>query len=215
MTLTFAAALFDMDGTLIDSTPCVARLWREWAEAEGLDADEVLANMHGVRGLEVIARYVAPERVEACYQSILQREQVELDGTVALPGIHARWAELAGAPLAVVTSAARSLMQTKLPWCGLGIPAAAVCAEDVSAGKPDPAPYLAGAGLLNADPARCVAFEDAPSGVRSARAAGMTVIALTTSHSANELAEAHHIISGWDALTFSTGAQGVSVHFTE
>jgi beta-phosphoglucomutase-like phosphatase (HAD superfamily) len=53
-----------------------------------------------------------------------------------------------------------------------------VCAEDVSATKPDPEPYLLAAKLLDVNPARCFALEDSPSGVASAQAAGCRVIAV-------------------------------------
>jgi beta-phosphoglucomutase-like phosphatase (HAD superfamily) len=53
-----------------------------------------------------------------------------------------------------------------------------VCAEDVTAGKPDPEPYLLAAKLLDVDPARCVALEDSPNGVASAMAAGCRVLAV-------------------------------------
>jgi sugar-phosphatase len=70
-----------------------------------------------------------------------------------------------------------------------------VTADDVQKGKPDPTPYLKGAALLGFDPEECLAIEDAPAGVKSARAAGIKVIGLTSTFPANALQEADAIIA--------------------
>jgi sugar-phosphatase len=61
-------------------------------------------------------------------------------------------------------------------------------------GKPYPGPYLAGAAALGADPADCLVIEDAPAGIAAARAAGMTVWAVTTTHAPDELEEADRVL---------------------
>ena len=66
--------------------------------------------------------------------------------------------------------------------------------EDVQKGKPNPEIYLKTAGLLKVDPTTCLVFEDSPVGVASAKNAGMTVVGITTSHSAEELKGADIII---------------------
>ena len=68
-----------------------------------------------------------------------------------------------------------------------------VTADDVETGKPDPAAYLEGARELGVAPGRCLVIEDAPAGVSAGKAAGMTVLALTTTHSADDLAGADHV----------------------
>ena len=69
-----------------------------------------------------------------------------------------------------------------------------ICAEDVADGKPHPAPYLAAATQIGCAPAQLVAIEDAPAGVASAKSAGMTVIALRTTHEDESLTEADLIV---------------------
>jgi HAD superfamily hydrolase (TIGR01509 family) len=83
----------------------------------------------------------------------------------------------AGLPYALVTSSERSFMNAVLDRTGLRFDVT-VCADDVSATKPDPEPYLLAAKLLGADPARCAALEDSPNGVASAEAAGCQVFAV-------------------------------------
>ncbi|WP_432720155.1 HAD-IA family hydrolase [Jeongeupia wiesaeckerbachi] len=204
----FDALFFDMDGTLIDSTPCVERIWRNWAGEHDIDADHLIANMHGVRGVDVISRFAPNADLQTEFDKLLQRELTDMDGTIAITGIAERLAELRGVRVAIVTSAPRPLAQSKLEYCGLTPPDFMVCAEDIANGKPSPDPYLAGASHFGVEPTRSLAFEDAPNGVRSAKAAGMTVIALTTSHTAEELAEADLLIRDWHDLRFQAEADG-------
>ena len=179
-----AGLLCDLDGVLVDSGDAVERIWREWAAEQGIDPDLVERASHGVPTRAVIAR-VAPQldveretaRVEALHAAT---------GGVALPGA----AELMRdppAPLAVVTSGSAPLVHARLEAAGLPQPAALVTADDIARGKPAPDPYLAGAAALGVDPAACLVFEDAPAGVQAGRAAGATVWAVTTTHTAVEL----------------------------
>jgi mannitol-1-/sugar-/sorbitol-6-phosphatase len=82
----------------------------------------------------------------------------------------------------VVTSGTRAIAATRLASAGLPTPPVLVAAEDVPAGKPDPAPYRLAATRLGLDPADCLAIEDAPAGLTSARTAGCRTLALLTTH---------------------------------
>jgi sugar-phosphatase len=70
-----------------------------------------------------------------------------------------------------------------------------VCGDEIARGKPDPEGFVAGARLLGAQPEMCVAFEDAPAGILAARAAGMPVVGITTTHEAAALAGAAVVIA--------------------
>jgi HAD superfamily hydrolase (TIGR01509 family) len=96
-----------------------------------------------------------------------------------MPGALDLLAEVAGAglPHALVTSAEPEIMAAALDSIGVRFPVT-VCAADVARGKPDPEPYLQAAARLGVAPGRSVALEDSPSGIRSAHAAGLTVIAV-------------------------------------
>ena len=76
---------------------------------------------------------------------------------------------------------------------GLPVPAALVTGDEVARGKPAPDPYLLAAERLGVDPAACLVFEDAPAGIASARAAGMTVWAVSTTHAAAALGGAARV----------------------
>ena len=71
-----------------------------------------------------------------------------------------------------------------------------ITSDATKRGKPHPDPYLAAAAALGADPVDCLVIEDAPAGVAAARAAGMTVWAVTTTHAASELDGADRVLDG-------------------
>jgi sugar-phosphatase len=184
------AILFDMDGVLVDSTTGVVRIWREWAEKHGLDVDRVLEVSHGRRVAETID-LVAPELDAASEAREYQRIEVEgLDGVLEIEGAREILASLPPDGWTVVTSGTRFIAQKKLEHVGLPVPNRIVTAEDVEKGKPDPEAYLKGAEALGVRPEACVVVEDAPSGIRSAKAAGMRVIAVATTHRREDLTEA-------------------------
>lgn len=190
--------LFDLDGVLVDSTPSVERVWREWADLHGLDVAAILAVAHGRRTAETIA-LVAPHLDAEAEAKRLEEQEIE-DTSNVLPirGAAALLESLPPRRWAVVTSGTRALAHARLRACDLPIPEAFVGAADVQAGKPDPECYLRGAKLLGARPDRCVVVEDAPSGIAAGRAAGAAVIAVTSTHPASEL-------SGADAVAETVG----------
>ena len=114
--------------------------------------------------------------------------------SAVLPGVLDLLHALPANRWTVVTSATERLARMRLAQAGVPVPERLVTAEDVSQGKPDPAPYLAGAALLGVPPEECVVFEDAESGTLAGRAAGCTVIATTFSHEAESLRAAHYLI---------------------
>ncbi len=175
--LTVRAVLFDMDGTLVDSTAIVEQVWLEFAERYGLDFDEILRTSHGVQAGDTVRRYApAGADFEALTAELGEMERSRTDGVIALPGAEALLAELPDEAIALVTSADRILADIRMQAAGLTMPSTAVTAESVTRGKPHPEGYLKAAALLGADPADVVVFEDAPAGIAAARAAGMRTV---------------------------------------
>ncbi|ERK70403.1 hypothetical protein N136_03266, partial [Leifsonia aquatica ATCC 14665] len=114
MDVTARGFLFDMDGTLVDSTPVVEHVWGEFSATHGLDAAGVLEYAHGRPAPSTVAhflpQYSAEER-ERMTDRLLEEEVTRTDGIVEIPGAAALIAALtdAGAPVALVTSAPRAL----------------------------------------------------------------------------------------------------------
>jgi sugar-phosphatase len=179
---TCGAVLFDMDGTLVDSTRCVETLWRQFAELHQLDISEVLAASHGRRTIDTL-REVAPHLDAAKEAAVLDTSELGArDGIVAVEGAAALLESLPSDRWAVVTSAGRTLAEVRLRGAGLPVPKVLISADDVTHGKPDPEGYLKAAAVLGVAPHRCLVVEDTPPGLTAGRAAGMEVLGITTTY---------------------------------
>ncbi|MFI0975913.1 HAD-IA family hydrolase [Streptomyces sp. NPDC021093] len=175
--LTAEALLFDMDGTLVDSTVVVERTWRRFARRHGLDADEILATAHGRRTGETVARY-APAGVDAAAETarLVAEEIDDVDGIVPVPGAAELLDGLPAESWAIVTSAGLELTVHRMAAAGLPLPRCLLSADDVTEGKPHPMGYLAAARELGTAPVSAIVFEDAAAGLEAAVAAGTTPV---------------------------------------
>jgi HAD superfamily hydrolase (TIGR01509 family) len=181
-----AAVLFDMDGLLVDTEPLwletetevMARLGAPWSAQ---DQEALLGGSMDRTVRYLLAKATRPAAAETVARWMLDGmlKRVRAGRVVVRPGARELLAEVAaaGLPHALVTSSQRPFADAVLDAAGMAFPVM-VCGEDVAATKPDPEPYLLGAKLLDADPARCVALEDSPNGVASAGAAGCRVVAV-------------------------------------
>jgi sugar-phosphatase len=180
---TFAAFLFDMDGTVLDSMGSATRVWGQWALRHGLDPDAVVESMPGVRAIETIRHWGIPEDQIAHEVALLtQGEMDDVDGIAALAGAEAFLAALPPERWAIVTSAPKNLALRRLGAAGLAPPPVFVTAEDVSRGKPAPDCFLLAAERLGVDPRECLIWEDAAAGVAAGVAAGATVMVVSATH---------------------------------
>ncbi|MCM1971128.1 HAD-IA family hydrolase [Streptomyces sp. G1] len=207
----FDALLFDNDGTLVSSMESVHRCWTRWAREYGITEEDFAAvELHGRPAAEIIADLL-PEDVRAgalARIEVLETEDVA-GGVVLLPGTKELLSALPAGRWAVVTSATRPLAEARLREVGIDF-AELVAADDITRGKPDPEPFLLAAARLGVDPARCAVFEDAPAGLAAGRAAGMTTVALTTTHQAAEL-DADVVVRDLSAVFVLVGADGVRI----
>lgn len=182
-----SALIFDLDGVLVDSTALVERQWRRWASAKGLRAEPFLQVCHGRRAVETI-RLAAPHLdAEAEVAAFVPTEEADAVTVSALTGAARLVATLPAKSWAVATSGGRAAATARLGRAGLPVPEVLICAEDVKRGKPSPDVYLLAATELGVGPEDCLVVEDAPAGVQAARAAGMFVVGITTTHRADQL----------------------------
>jgi sugar-phosphatase len=195
-----SAVLFDLDGVLVESREATERVWLGWARANGIGEDELRSAMHGVRSVEVV-RALRPDLDAVAESDAIERLQAEdLVGLRAIPGAAEALRALREERVAVVTSATRDLAAARLGAVGIELPAVVVYAGDVSRGKPDPEGYLAAARRLGVDPAETIVVEDSPPGVEAGRAAGAAVVAVTSTHTAAELAAADVVVESLEEL---------------
>lgn len=176
--LTAAAALFDMDGTLVDSTAVVETIWRDFCRDHGVDERVLVPWSHGRRTPDTVHHFLPdlPEhQLAAIVTDLESRERSTMTGIVAIPGAEdlLRRIEI---PWAVVTSAPRELAVRRMVAAGLPAPEVLVPADEIERGKPCPDGYLRAADLLGVKSVDCVVFEDAEPGVRSAIDSGARVV---------------------------------------
>jgi mannitol-1-/sugar-/sorbitol-6-phosphatase len=182
-----SAILFDLDGVLVDSAAWIELQWQRWAERRGLDPAPFLRFCHGRRAVETI-RLAAPGLdAEAEVARLDPAGEAVAAPLRAMAGADRVLAALPAGSWAVATSGPRTSAVARLRQAGLPVPEVLVAAEDVHRGKPDPDVYLRAADALGVVPGRCLVIEDAPAGLEAARAAGMTCLGLTTTHTASEL----------------------------
>lgn len=185
-----AAVIFDLDGVLMDSEQlwnqakedlvrCTGGRWREDAPQAmmGMSSPEWAAYLRSELGValdqDAINRAVV-RRMEELYRERLPLLPGAVEGVRALAR---RW------PLGLASSSNREIIDLVLGLAGLAQTfSATVSSEEVKRGKPAPDVYLEAARRLGVDPSQCVAVEDSSNGLRSADAAGMTVIAVPNAH---------------------------------
>ncbi|RAL11435.1 HAD family hydrolase [Aspergillus homomorphus CBS 101889] len=190
-TLTFDGLLSDFDGTIIDSTDAIVKHWHKIGAELGVDPATILATSHGRRSIDTLQLYDPSKAnweyvsyVEGCIPKEYGSDAVEIPGARSLLSA----LDEAGARWGVVTSGTRALLEGWLGVLNLTHPDMLVVAEDVELGKPDPRCYLLGRTRLGLEhSSSLVVLEDAPSGIKAGKAAGFTVIALTTTHTLEQL----------------------------
>ena len=184
------AVVFDLDGVIVDSE----QVWDEVREAYtrergGTYSERATRHMMGMSSLEWSA-YMAselgvpgtPEEINAAVVERMLERYGEAPPLIpgAVEAVHAiadRW------PVAIASSSNPELIDVVLRASGLAaVVRIAVSSEEVARGKPSPDVYLEAARRLDVEPSRCAAVEDSHNGIRSARAAGMRVIAVPNVH---------------------------------
>ncbi len=203
----FAAFLFDMDGTLLNSIASANRCWQTWAERHGLDFAQIKPTMHGVRAVETIHRWAPHLDVAHEYAALTQAEMDDVGDIDAIDGAEAFLRALPPGRWALVTSAPRLLALRRLEAAGLPEPALLITADDVAHGKPAPDCFLMAARKLGVAPADCLVWEDAPAGIAAAEAAGMAVVVIGATHEV-PMQTPHPVIGGYDDLEVLVGEDG-------
>jgi sugar-phosphatase len=176
--LTASAALFDMDGTLVDSTAVVEALWRDFCREHDVDETVLVPWSHGRRTPDTVRHFLpgaSNSEVAAIVEGLEAREQGTITGIVEIPGARVLL-ESIEVPWAVVTSAPRELAVRRMAEAGLPAAPVLVPADEIEHGKPHPDGYLRAAERLGIPARACVAFEDAEPGLRSALDSGARVV---------------------------------------
>jgi len=182
------AFLFDLDGVIIHSMPMHTEAWQVYLKRYGIDPGDIESRMHGRRNDQIVASYFGADlpRDDAFHhgaaKEALFREMMspQFDRHI-VPGIGAFLSRYDTVPKGLGTNAEPANVDFVLDTAGLR-PFFRVIVDGMQVHHPKPHPeiYLTGAQRLGVEPSRCVVFEDSPSGVAAARAAGMRVVGITT-----------------------------------
>ncbi|MGW7001561.1 HAD-IA family hydrolase [Streptomyces sp. NPDC054933] len=217
MNISADALLFDSDETLLSTLKSLVRCWTRWAEGYGLTlADLTGVEVHSRPAAAIVADLLPAEKVA---EALARLEKAEIDdaaagGVTPLPGAQELLAALPADRWAVVTSGTRRVAEARLAQIGV-YPKHLITVDDITRHKPDPEPFLLAAQRLGVAPARCLVFEDAPAGLTAGRAAGMKTVALTTTHSIQELElAADVIIPDLSAVSVHDTDSGVRITIT-
>ncbi len=202
----FDAVIFDMDGTLIDSTPAVLRAWTTWAGEHDITAEQ-LTSHHGIPSAAVVQLLLPEDRQVAAIARINELELLDVHDIVVLPGAAEALAAVQQAKSAIATSCTVPLAAARIAAAALVPPNVLVTADDVRNGKPAPDPYLEAAARLGVEPTRCLVVEDAPAGLASARTAGCHTLAVLTTTPVDQI-EADAIVPDLAHVRFSVTEDG-------
>lgn len=210
-----SALLFDLDGVLINSTPAVARVWRQWAIEHGFNPEEVVSRAHGRPSLSTVREYLPNADHEKENREVERREIEDLEGVVPLPGALELLASLPLDRWTIVTSCTRPLAEVRIKAAGLPLPRKMITSNDITHGKPNPEPFLKGAALLGFDAKDCIVFEDVPAGVRAGKSANARVAAFTSTVQESLLREsgADWVLKNCSDVRLREHASGLSLTF--
>jgi HAD superfamily hydrolase (TIGR01509 family) len=207
-------AIFDWDGVIINSASHHEASWERLAR----ECNKVLPEDHFKRGFGMKNEVIIPEllgwtsapvdiRLLSLRKEAIYRELVREQGMTPLPGVETWLRNLrhAGVPCIIASSTHRENITSTLEVLGLhDFFVDMVTAEDVSRGKPDPEVFLTAAKKIGVEPVDAVVFEDALVGIEAAQAAGMRVVAVTTTEPKYKLAHADWVVDRLDELTVAT-----------
>jgi mannitol-1-/sugar-/sorbitol-6-phosphatase len=212
-TLNCQAILFDLDGTLVESTFFIERSWQDWGTQHGIPPQRMAEVMHGRRAHEII-HIVAPHLSIHDEVHALETDEISrMDGMRTYAGARELLSSLPRQRWAIVTSGSIRVATARLQYAKLPRPDVFITAHDVKAGKPAPDAYLLAAERLHVSPAQCVVVEDAPNGILAGKAAGMKVIGIASSHSAEELVQADVVVGQLTDITLHIIGNQISLHF--
>jgi len=202
------AVIFDLDGTLIDNNAYHLKTWKKYLENIGrnISEEEYNANINGRTNKDVIEyifdKKMSDEEVlkyslekEALYREIYLPFIKPVAGLIEL----LETLEEKKIPMAIATSG----IQPNIDFMFDNIPIkkyfkTVVNSSHITKGKPDPEIYLKAASILQTAPEDCLVFEDAVVGINAAKAAGMKVIALSTTHPREELIDADMVVDDFN-----------------
>ncbi len=177
------AFLFDLDGVIIDSMPMHMKAWESYLERHGISIENLWQQMIGKHNDELVHQFwgPSPDIDHGAEKEALFREMIDpVFDQYLVPGV-VEFIRANPLPKAVGSNAEKLNIDYTLKRSGLVENfRLVVSGDEVERPKPNPDVYLRAAELLKVEPKDCIVFEDSPTGVAAARAAGMRVVGVDT-----------------------------------
>lgn len=204
-------AIFDWDGVVVDSSRLHVLSWQDLALEQGRNIPpEIPLGALGLKTEAVLTDLLVwtqdPDEVTrlTLRKEELFRQRATRDGIDSQPGVldFLRSLKQISIPCVVGSSAPRLNVEVGMEALKAnGLFSSIVSGDDVTHGKPAPDIFLTAAARMSRAPSKCVVFEDAPAGVDAARAAGMRVVALLSTHDPHKLQRADLLIESFNDIT--------------
>lgn len=211
--MVFRGAVFDFDGVIVDSHPAHTRAWGKFLESVGrkVSGEQLRFVLDGRKREDILRHFMGELSEEQITEYGHLKEQFFRDEAVnvrTIDGLVGFLEELEceQLTLAIASSGARSRVDFLLDNLGLKQRFRVVVTGDqVKHGKPHPAIFLRAAQQLGMDSSQLMAFEDAPSGVKAAKAAGMLCVGIAQPDLAATLLDAGaiHVVPDFRSLSYS------------
>lgn len=184
----FGGALFDLDGTLVNSLDFVERSWEAWSQQKGLDVLEVRAYLHGKTAMNTLRHFLCTASEATLEDEFRRLEAYEVENVAGITAVAGAVEfltrlESLGIPWGIVTSGSYRVASARIRQAGFPSPEVLVTSEDIQVGKPHPEPFLTGAARLGIPAVECLAFEDSIAGLTAARDAGCQLVEVLTPQS--------------------------------
>jgi HAD superfamily hydrolase (TIGR01509 family) len=182
------ALVFDLDGVIVDSMPLHAEAWRVYLQRLGIIDNDIENQMHGRRNDEIVRALIGADLPsDEVFRHGAEKERLfremllpQLEHHI-VPGVRGFLERTEGMPRAVASNAEPANIDFVLDGAGLRrYFSVVVDGQQVSRPKPWPDIYLRAARLLHTPPENCIIFEDSPTGIAAARAAGGRVAGIAT-----------------------------------
>lgn len=203
MRLECQAIIFDLDGVLVDSVPGILSIWRAWAKKHGIENPD-LNHLAITARTEEAVQHLAPDLdLQTEVEYLEEQEATGIRDLRPIKGARSLIDALPPDAWGVFTSVSQKTALSKMQIANLPQPRVLVSGDRVLRGKPYPDGYLLASRELGVEPRECLVIEDTPLGVQAARAAGIPVIALTTTHSPDQLVGAQAVVSDLEAIRVS------------
>ncbi|MDR2498955.1 MAG: HAD family phosphatase [Tannerellaceae bacterium] len=206
------AALFDMDGVILDTEPIYDLFWEKAGERYHAGLDNFASAVKGITMPNIIDKYFSKCSPDDIQQ--LMSEVDDYEATMPLPPVPGAMAFLRilheqGVRMGLVTSSGRDKVDRAIAQYKLEeVFGTIVAADRIAEGKPNPLCYLLAARDLDVAPADCIVFEDSFNGIRAGNAAGMRVIGLSTTNPPEAIASmVHDVIPDFEAITLARYAE--------